>query len=157
MPRLLLPLSILLVLAAPAAAQAPTFSLTFNPAVAGKPATGSRAARDLPPDPQGAPPVAVLVLALQSGFVADPRGVPAKCTEGEAYAVKCPPNTSIGKGAAILEAALVGGTAQDYTATLTRPRSASSSPRSVRRAPWPGCRWRSASPRPAPSWPSPGA
>ena len=117
MTRLLLPLTVLLLLAAPAAAQAPSFSLSFNPAVAGKPATGTLAARDLPPEPQGAAPVDVLVLALQPGFVADPKGVPAKCTEGEASAVRCPPNTSIGKGSAILEASFAGGT-REYTATM---------------------------------------
>jgi hypothetical protein len=118
MSRLLLPIFIALLLAVPATAQAPSFSLSFSPAKAGKAATGTLVARDLPPEPQGTPPVDVLVLAMQPGFVADPRGVPARCKEGEAYAVKCPPNTQLGKGTAVLEAALVGGSAQQYTATL---------------------------------------
>ena len=118
MPRLLLPLAILLVLAVPAAAQAPVYELSFSPNTRGKATTASFVARDLPPEPQGAAPVDVLALALQPGFVADPRAVPARCTDGEASAVKCPPNTSIGKGTAVLEAAFAGGSAQTYTATL---------------------------------------
>ena len=118
MARAFLPIAVLLLLAVPAAAQAPSFSLSFDPAKPNRAATGTLAARDLPPEPQGAPPVDALVLAMQPGFVADPKGVPARCTEGEASAVKCPPNTQIGKGTAIIEASLVGGSAQEYTATL---------------------------------------
>ena len=117
MTRLLLPIAVSLLLAVPAAAQAPSFSLSFTPNKANRAATGTLAARDLPPEPQGAPPVDTLVLAMQPGFVADPKGVPAKCTDGEASAVKCPPNTQIGKGTAIIEASFAG-TAQEYTATL---------------------------------------
>ncbi len=117
MTRLLLPIAALLLLAVPAAAQAPSYSLSFTPAKADRAATGTLIARDLPPEPQGASPVDVLVLALQGGFVADPKGVPARCKEGEATSVKCPPNTQIGKGTAILEASFAGA-AQDYTASL---------------------------------------
>ena len=118
MTRLLPALTAFLLLVAPAAAQAPSFSLSFSPNTEGKATKATLAARDLPPDPQGAPPVDVIVLAMQPGFVADPRGVPKKCTEGEASAVKCPTNTQFGKGTAIIEAALVGGSAQSYTATM---------------------------------------
>ena len=117
MTRFLLPLSLALAFAVPASAQAPVFEFSFSPAKPNRATTGTLVARDLPPEPSGAAPVDALVLAMQTGFVADPRGVRGRCTEGEASAVKCPPASSIGKGTAVLEASYLGGT-QTYTAAL---------------------------------------
>lgn len=117
MIRLLLPLPLVLALAAPAAAQAPVFTLGFSPATPNKPATGTLAARDLPPEPEGAAPLETLAVALQKGFAADPKGAPGRCSEGEERQVKCPPVASIGKGTAQIDASFLG-TTQTYTATL---------------------------------------
>ena len=117
MVRLPLPLTMLLALAVPAAAQAPVGELSFSPAKPAKATTGTLAARDLPPDPEGAPPVDLLAVALQKGFLADPKGAPGRCTEGEASQVSCPEPSQIGRGTAQVEASFLGST-RLYTATL---------------------------------------
>lgn len=117
MTRLLLPLAIALLAAVPAAAQAPTYGLTFSPNTTGKPTSGTLTARDLPPEPDGAAPVDVLALALQKGFVTDAKGAPARCNSADTSEMRCPETARIGSGQAVLEVSYLGGR-QDYTATL---------------------------------------
>ncbi len=118
MTRLLLPLALLLVVAAPAVAQAPTFDLALSPAKPARATTGTLTVKDLPADAPGTPPADVIVLAVQKGFAADPKGAPGRCSEQDASAVRCPEKSAIGKGTATIEVKFGAAAPQDYTATL---------------------------------------
>jgi hypothetical protein len=111
-----LALALFLLLAAPAAAQAPVFELSFSPAKAGRATTGTLTVRDLPPETPGAV-LDRIVLSMQRGFRADPKGAPGRCTAEEAQAIRCPDTARIGKGTAVLEATF-GLNKIDYTAAV---------------------------------------
>jgi hypothetical protein len=120
MPRLLLPLALLFVLAVPAAsaqAPAPSFGLSFSPDKANRSTTGTLVVKDLPPEAAGTPKVDRVVLSMQPGFKADPKGAPGRCTEAQAQDIKCPDSARIGKGTAVLQATF-GVNTIDYTAAV---------------------------------------
>jgi hypothetical protein len=119
MPRLLLPLSLFLVLAVPAAARAPapSYALSFSPNKASRPSTGTLVVKDLPPEPAGAPKVDRVVLSMQPGFKAETKAAPGRCTEAQARDIRCPDSARIGKGTAVLQATF-GANVIDYTAAL---------------------------------------
>ena len=115
---------IALVLAAPAAAQAPGDPVRVDPAVAGK---ASHLILDVrnSEDPQanGRTPRAA-VLAAAAGFKFDPRARAARCSESQAAAFECPAASRIGAGSAdatVSSGPFSGDVTVDVTVFLAPP------------------------------------